>query len=41
MDCLIDNGSGKLVSGRLLVHQCIAEWVHILESQGLATDRRS
>ena len=41
MDCLIDNGAGELVSGRMLAHQCIAEWVSILESQGLATARRS
>lgn len=34
MDCLIDNGAGTLVSGRVLAHQCIAEWVSILESHG-------
>ena len=41
MDCLIDNGHGKLVSGRLLAHQCIGEWVSILQSHGLSTTRRS
>ena len=41
MDCLIDNGAGELVSGRMLAHQCIAEWVSILESHSLATARRS
>jgi hypothetical protein len=41
MDCLIDNGAGVLVSGRLLAHQCIAEWESILQSQGLPTARRS
>jgi hypothetical protein len=38
-DCQIDNGAGQLVSGKLLAHQCIAEWVSILQSQGLATGR--
>ena len=41
MDCLIDNGAGTLVSGRLLARQCIAEWESILQSHGLATTRRS
>jgi hypothetical protein len=41
MDCLIDNGAGTLVSGRVLAHQCIGEWVSILEFHGLATARRS
>jgi hypothetical protein len=41
MDCFIDNGVGTLVSGRMLAHQCIAEWVSILESHGLATARLS
>jgi hypothetical protein len=41
MDCLIDNGSGTLVSGRMLAHQCISTWVTILESNGLATARLS
>jgi hypothetical protein len=41
MDCLIDNGAGTLVSGRLLARQCIAEWVSILGSHRLATARMS
>jgi hypothetical protein len=41
MDCLIDNGAGTLVSGRALAHQCIGEWVGILQSMGLATARLS
>lgn len=41
MDCLIDNGTGTLVSGRMLAHQCIAEWEVILRSSGLATARLS
>lgn len=41
MDCLIDNGAGTLVSGRMLAHQCISEWVMILNSKGLATVRLS
>ena len=41
MDCIIDNGQGTEVSGRMLSHQCIAEWVSILQSQGLATARLS
>jgi hypothetical protein len=40
-DCLIDSGAGQLVSGRMLARQCIAEWVSILQSQGLETARRS
>jgi hypothetical protein len=41
MDCIIDNGAGKSVSGRALAHQCIGEWVSILQSQGLVTTRSS
>jgi hypothetical protein len=40
-DCMIDNGTGKLVSGRLLARQFIGEWESILQSHGLATARRS
>jgi hypothetical protein len=41
IDCIVDNGAGKMVSGRALAHQCIAEWVGILEFHGLATARMS
>ena len=41
MDCLIDNGAGTLVSGRMLAHQCVSEWEAILLSHGLSTARRS
>jgi hypothetical protein len=41
MDCIIDNGEGTEVSGRMLAHQCIAEWVSILQSQCLASARTS
>ncbi len=40
-DCLIDTGAGKLVSGRMLAHQCIGEWVSILQSHGLTTAQLS
>jgi hypothetical protein len=40
-DCLIDDGNGQLLSGKRLAHDCIAEWEHILRSQGLATARLS
>ena len=40
-DCELDNGVGKLVSGRLLAHQCISEWEAILTFHGLATTRLS
>jgi hypothetical protein len=39
MDCMIDTGAGKQVSGRLLAHQCIAEWASIFQSHGLPTAR--
>jgi hypothetical protein len=41
MDCLIHDGFGNLISGRKLAHDCVAEWLRILESQGLATARLS
>ena len=48
MDCIFDSAeevSGELfggtISGRMLAHQCIAEWISILQSQGLATARLS
>ena len=34
-DRMIDNGSGKLISGRLLARQCIAEWDLILLANNL------
>jgi hypothetical protein len=41
MDCIIDDGSGNLISGMELAQECIAEWERILQSQGLATARLS
>jgi hypothetical protein len=41
MDCTIDDGHGSPISGKQLARQCIAEWVSILESQGLNTMRLS
>ncbi len=41
MDCMIDDGHGKLISGKELARECIAEWERILASQGLATVRLS
>lgn len=40
-DCLIDNGAGVLVSGRILAHQCVTEWERILNTHGLMTTRMS
>jgi hypothetical protein len=39
MDCLIHDGFGNLISGKKLAGDCLAEWLRILESQGLATAR--
>jgi len=41
IDCMIDDGHGKLISGKKLARECIAEWEQILASQGLATTRLS
>lgn len=41
IDCIIDDGHGTPISGKRLALDCIAEWGRILESQGLATARRS
>ncbi len=41
MDCLIDDGAGALVSGKVLARQCVHEWESILQSHGLVTTRRS
>ena len=41
IDCLIADGNGPQLSGMRLAHDCIAEWEHILRSQGLATARLS
>jgi hypothetical protein len=41
IDCIIDDGHGKSISGKKLARDCIAEWERILQSQGLATERRS
>lgn len=40
-DCWIDDGTGKLYSGKELARRCIAEWEQILQSHVLATVRRS
>ena len=39
MDCFIHDGFGNLISGKKLARDCLAEWMRILESQGLATAR--
>lgn len=39
MDCLVHDGFGNLISGKKLARDCLAEWLRILESQGLATAR--
>jgi hypothetical protein len=39
MDCLIHDGFGNLISGKKLARDCLAEWLRILESQGLPTAR--
>jgi hypothetical protein len=36
MDCVIEDGGGKPISGKELGHRCLAEWERILTSQGLA-----
>jgi hypothetical protein len=41
IDCIIDDGYGKSISGKRLAMDCISEWERILESQGLATARLS
>jgi hypothetical protein len=41
IDCIIADGYGKLISGKQLARDCIAEWERILQSQGLATARSS
>jgi hypothetical protein len=41
MDCMIDDGHGKVIPGKQLARDCIAEWERILKSQGLATERLS
>jgi hypothetical protein len=39
MDCLVQDGFGNLISGTRLAQDCVAEWLRILESAGLATAR--
>jgi len=39
MDCIVVTGARKKVFGRVLAHQCLAEWTSILQSQGLSTGR--
>lgn len=41
LDCIVDDGTGRLISGKQLAKDCIAEWERILSSQGLATSRQS
>jgi hypothetical protein len=41
IDSVIDDGHGKLISGKQLAGESIAEWESILQSQGLATARLS
>jgi hypothetical protein len=41
LDCIVDDGSGKLISGKQLATDCVAEWERILGWQGLAIARQS
>ncbi|HWG75345.1 MAG TPA: hypothetical protein VN660_00955 [Steroidobacteraceae bacterium] len=41
MDCIIEDGQGGQLSGKALAQKCVAEWEHILDSEGLATERLS
>jgi hypothetical protein len=41
IDCIIDDGTGRRLSGKNLAEDCIAEWERILQSQGLATAQPS
>lgn len=41
VDCIVDDGSGKFISGKQLASDCIAEWERILISLGLAVARQS
>jgi hypothetical protein len=41
VDCWVDDGAGKRLSGKELARKCIAEWEQILQGHGLATARRS
>ena len=41
VDCIIYDGQGHTISGKQLGRDCIDEWERILQSEGLATARRS
>ena len=41
LDCLIDDGMGRLISGKQLARDCVAEWERILTATGLNTARMS
>jgi hypothetical protein len=41
MDCFIDDGTGKQISGMQLARDCVSEWERILQSVGLAIAPRS
>jgi hypothetical protein len=41
MDCIIDDGKGKQISGKQLAGDCVGEWERILNGHGLPVDRIS
>lgn len=41
LDSIIDVGGGQLISGKQLARDCLSDWERILESEKLATARRS
>lgn len=41
LDCIIDVGCNQQISAKQLARECVAEWEHIFQSEGLATARLS
>jgi hypothetical protein len=41
MDCMIDDGFGRLISGKQLARNCLEEWEAILNAENLNTTRLS
>lgn len=41
MDCIVDDGNGKDLSGKALARDCLKAWEQILINRGLATGRLS
>lgn len=41
LDCIIDIGGNLQISAKQLARECVVEWEHILQSEGLATARLS